>query len=491
MATKFGDLRKDYETLWSSMRFRSGWKSKAQTAAKKLLRNMERYQNVETVSNVPWFLIALFHQMESGANFKKHLHNGDPLTRHTRNVPAGRPLAGHPPFSWEESAIDAVHMRKIGNIDTWTKERICYELERYNGFRSRTLHAINTPYLWSGTNHYSKGKYIRDGVWSPTAVSKQTGAIAVLKEMMRLEGSIEKDLGVSRTPPPPRDPDLPKPPAGSTGKIFNLPELQSRLSTLPMYRDKIDNIYGANTKKAIHGLLANAGVYNAQSWAAKRLFIAGQQALCNLDGIETGLIDGYLGPQTRYAIEVYEARLRGDPDPERWRDPIDETPPIIEEPENAQNWPRERDLRSFYGDPCDQANFMRLKLPYPMRLSWARHQIVRSTTVHKKIHNAAKRVLTRVLDHYGEAEIRRLGLDLYGGCFNCRKKRGGTSWSTHAWAIAFDFDTARNKLKWKKNRAQFAKPEYNKWWELWEEEGAVSLGRTRDFDWMHVQFARL
>ena len=35
------------------------------------------------------------------------------------------------------------------------------------------------------------------------------------------------------------------------------------------------------------------------------------------------------------------------------------------------------------------------------------------------------------------------------------------------------------------------KADYDKWWEFWEEEGAVSLGRARDFDWMHVQFARL
>lgn len=491
MATKFGDLRQDYATLWPAMRYRPGWKTKALTATQKLLRNKQRYQNVETVTNVPWFLIALFHHMESGSNFKKHLHNGDPLTGHTRHVPAGRPLTGHPPFTWEQSAIDAVQMRKIGNIAKWSKERICYELERYNGMRSRTLHHINTPYLWSGSNHYSKGKYIRDGVWSAIAVSKQTGAILILKEMMRLDDSIEKDLGISRTTPPPRDSELPKPPVGSEKKIFNLVELQTRLSKMPMYRDTIDNVYGANTKAGIHSLLANVGIYNAQSWPARRLYIAGQQAICDLDGIDTGEIDGLLGPQTRYAIEVYEARLRGDSEPERWRDPIERQPSPLPEPPAAQVWPRERDIRSFFGDPCDNRNFVRMKFPYAMRLAWDTSKIVRSTLVHTKIHNAAKRVLSNALAHYGEDDIRRLGLDLYGGCHNCRKKRGGSSWSTHAWAIAFDFDPARNKLRWKKNRARFAKPEYNKWWELWEAEGAISLGRTRDFDWMHVQFARL
>ena len=95
-----------------------------------------------------------------------------------------------------------------------------------------------------------------------------------------------------------------------------------------------------------------------------------------------------------------------------------------------------------------------------------------------------------VLAHYGPDGVRELRLDRYGGCFNPRKKRGGTSWSTHAWAIALDFDPERNRLQWGRERAAFARPEYHRWWELWEEEGWVSLGRVANFDWMHVQAAR-
>jgi hypothetical protein len=61
----------------------------------------------------------------------------------------------------------------------------------------------------------------------------------------------------------------------------------------------------------------------------------------------------------------------------------------------------------------------------------------------------------------------------------------------HSWGIAFDFDPDHNQLKWDHTRASFARPEYKKWLDLWEEEGAVSLGRARDYDWMHIQFARL
>jgi hypothetical protein len=99
-------------------------------------------------------------------------------------------------------------------------------------------------------------------------------------------------------------------------------------------------------------------------------------------------------------------------------------------------------------------------------------------------------VLAGVLGHYGPAGVRELRLDLYGGCFSPRKKRGGTSWSTHAWAVALDFDPERNRMPWGRDRAAFAHPEYDPWWALWESEGWVSLGRTADFDWMHVQAVR-
>jgi hypothetical protein len=132
---------------------------------------------------------------------------------------------------------------------------------------------------------------------------------------------------------------------------------------------------------------------------------------------------------------------------------------------------------------------VKLKLPYPLRLAWQTEQIVTSIGCHEKVHDAVLRVLERVLSHYGPDKIRELRLDRYGGCLNIRKKRGGSAWSMHSWGIALDFDPDRNQLRWNHSRAALARPEYERWFELWEEEGAISLGRTRDFDWMHVQFA--
>jgi lysozyme family protein len=58
-------------------------------------------------------------------------------------------------------------------------------LERFNGFGYRR-HDINihSPYLWSFSNHYTKGKFVADNTFSATAVSKQCGAAVLLKRMV-------------------------------------------------------------------------------------------------------------------------------------------------------------------------------------------------------------------------------------------------------------------------------------------------------------------
>ena len=120
--------------------------------------------------------------MESSMNFKRHLHNGDPLSGRTIRVPAGRPLAGTPPFTWDESASDALILRKINQWKDWTIEGTLYQIEGYNGWGYRLHHpSVLSPYLWSFSNHYIKGKYIADGTWSDTAISNQCGAAVLLK----------------------------------------------------------------------------------------------------------------------------------------------------------------------------------------------------------------------------------------------------------------------------------------------------------------------
>lgn len=177
----FEDLRDEYSALWASAIVTDHSRFNPYLAKAEI--NRLRYEAVsrELGGNVPWQLIAGLHMRESSMRFNGHLHNGDSLKARTHNVPAGRPAAGSPPFTWEESALDALKIKGLDKIKAWPIERILYEGERYNGFGYRQYRGIQSAYLWAGTNHYAAGKYVSDGVWSKTAVDTQPGVAGLLK----------------------------------------------------------------------------------------------------------------------------------------------------------------------------------------------------------------------------------------------------------------------------------------------------------------------
>jgi len=193
-APSYEDLRDEYSRLWASMEIRASKAPDIDATAKKIAAKKARYQAVAETTGVPWFMIGAIHAMECGLAFDRHLHCGDPLTARTYHVPAGRPKA--PPangerYTWAESAADALTLKGLEKIGEWPIERICYELERFNGWGYRLYHAsVLSPYLWSGTNHYSRGKYVADGKWSSTAVSGQSGAMAIVKRLAELDADV-------------------------------------------------------------------------------------------------------------------------------------------------------------------------------------------------------------------------------------------------------------------------------------------------------------
>jgi hypothetical protein len=147
----------------------------------------------------------------------------------------------------------------------------------------------------------------------------------------------------------------------------------------------------------------------------------------------------------------------------------------------------QKELKEYYGDP-GECPLTRLKLPYPMVLSWDSTKTINSFYCHEKVADSLYRILARTLEAYGYDKIKELRLNVWGGCFNVRKKRGSKdSWSTHSYAISIDLDPNNNRLSWRSDKACFAKPEYDKFWEIVESEGWKSLGRSKNFDWMHIQ----
>ena len=219
-------------------------------------------------------------------------------------------------------------------------------------------------------------------------------------------------------------------------------------------------------------------------------------------GFAVGGIDGIIGKTTIAATKAFQRRnkipvtgrsdvatvealrktSRGDVDFER-----DEAPSINHN--GSEVFPLQRDVTAFYGKVG--TNQTRITPPWKMKLSWDRRRYIKQMTLHEKCAESALRAMRRVYAYYGQAGIEHLGLDQFGGSLNVRRMRGGRRYSMHSWGIAIDFDPVRNALRTKAPKARLSHDDCVPFWEAWEDEGWISLGRERNFDWMHVQAARI
>lgn len=147
------------------------------------------------------------------------------------------------------------------------------------------------------------------------------------------------------------------------------------------------------------------------------------------------------------------------------------------------------EIIEVFGEADENGKYLvKIDLPYPMRLAWDIDTEVNVLRCHKLIADKLKAVFNDLLDYYGYEAIKALGIDLFGGCFSYRKKRGGDELSTHSWGIAVDLDPSRNLLMETSKTARFARDEYKPMIRIFEKHGFISLGKVKNYDWMHFQF---
>jgi hypothetical protein len=264
-------------------------------------------------------------------------------------------------------------------------------------------------------------------------------------------------------------------------------EVQTYLKIAGVYDGSIDGIIGPKSLEAMRDLyedfMINHDLPPLDRGASLR--VATEQIIMSLASpslYKTEDVDGWVGPDTRYSWTLWEAST--------WRNTL--MSPAINlksTPLAANVWPRQTELAVVLG--MAGTGQVMLELPFPMRLAWNTNQIIGRFSIHSTVHDSAMRAFNAILEHYGPEQIEDLRLDLFGGCLNVRPMRGGTMPSTHSWGVAIDFDPEHNQLRWGKRQSTLAQDVYKPFWEIWEAEGWVSLGRTRDFDWMHVQAARI
>jgi peptidoglycan hydrolase-like protein with peptidoglycan-binding domain len=228
-----------------------------------------------------------------------------------------------------------------------------------------------------------------------------------------------------------------------------------------------------------------------------------------MNGYSIGLADGNFGRNTEIGTKDFQKKkglkTDGVVGPKTWSFvPQNFKPILVNENTKSNNasddikpndskiiWPKQdyNSMVNFYGAPGE--NQIRLEIPYKLKLAWEPNTELSSFTCHKKVANSIYLIFEKTLKSYGIREIQKLKLDIFGGCLNVRRVRGGSSWSIHSWGAAIDLDPNRNQLKWGRDKATFAQKEYDEFWKIVENEGWVSLGRSRNYDWMHFQAATL
>lgn len=193
--------------------------------------------------------------------------------------------------------------------------------------------------------------------------------------------------------------------------------------------------------------------------------------------------DGAWGTQTASALQAYMDRstLRhkgfvGKPPPPCPGCPADTTSA----------------LSAFYGAPRKGfPGLTSIELPYAMVLSWKQGTVVEKILVHKKAASSLLLILEDILKEFGQDGIIEHGLHLYGGCYNHRKMRGGSSWSRHAWGIAIDINPDDNGLRTPWQEDKIGQPGFAtmpvKAIEIFEEHGWKAYARSIGRDAMHFQ----
>jgi len=121
-------------------------------------------------------------------------------------------------------------------------------------------------------------------------------------------------------------------------------------------------------------------------------------------------------------------------------------------------WPKESEMRVFYGDPdpdrdgvpnrkWEDANIVKLVPPYNMVLAWDTSVPVKGIRIHRLCKDSLERALTQIAETFDPFERERFGLHLYGGGYNFRAKRGGVSLSTHSFGAAIDLSPIKNSWR--------------------------------------------
>lgn len=162
-------------------------------AAQGVLSGWLTYKAVGDQLFIPPWVIGILHYRESNFDFGTWLANGDPLySADGKPIPTTHVPAGLGPASgWADGAMASlIHQGwGAGNLH-WDISNALDNIERFNGLGYQEM-GVPSPYLWSMTNVYKKGKYSADGAYDPEMIDRQAGCAAIMKALESMGVELE------------------------------------------------------------------------------------------------------------------------------------------------------------------------------------------------------------------------------------------------------------------------------------------------------------
>ena len=151
--------------------------AEAKKIALKIISNQSRYSNIASRTNVPYYVIGIIHNREGNMVFDVDLKDGTKLSK-----------LGYSNDYFDSFAEKALNEKfENGPYNFNSIPSILKAIEAYNGFGyTKDSVNINAPYLWSGTDKYTSGKFTSDGNYESDATDKQMGAVPIIKELQKL-----------------------------------------------------------------------------------------------------------------------------------------------------------------------------------------------------------------------------------------------------------------------------------------------------------------
>lgn len=143
-------------------------------------------------------------------------------------------------------------------------------------------------------------------------------------------------------------------------------------------------------------------------------------------------------------------------------------------------YPDQASLRSFYGQAGTEANLVEIKVT---NLGILYEGVpVRIIRAHDLVADSLLRILTKIADSPHRGILTR-----YAGVYNFRQKRGGSSYSVHAYGAAIDLDPDHNAFKdsWPMKSTMPLEV-----MEIFATEGWKSAGAFWGYDAMHFEATR-